>query len=218
MSQITANQLSASRDTMPSSLRTPGVAFELAKRLIDIAGSFAAGVACLPVLIFCALWIKAMDGGPVLYTQWRVGQDGWLFRIYKFRTMTQNAEAAGIQWAQRQDPRVLRGCSWMRRSHVDELPQLWNILIGDMSLVGPRPERPEMTEQLRRDIPRIERRLAARPGLTGLAQLRNGYTNDIAGSRRKIAWDLRYLRQRTITGDVLLMLQTIPKFWDKAAL
>lgn len=218
MSQITANQLNASRDTMPVSLRTPGVAFEAVKRLIDIAGSLAAGLACLPVLMFCALWIKAMDGGPVLYTQWRVGQDGWLFRIYKFRTMTQNAEAAGIQWAKRQDPRVLRGCSWMRRSHVDELPQLWNILTGDMSLVGPRPERPEMTEQLRRDIPRIERRLAARPGLTGLAQLRNGYTNDIAGSRRKIAWDLRYLRQRTITGDVLLMLQTIPKFWDKAAL
>ena len=106
----------------------------------------------------------------------------------------------------------------MRRSHVDELPQLWNILRGDMSLVGPRPERPEMFEQLRKDIPGIELRLAGRPGLTGLAQVKHGYTNDLAGARRKIAFDLRYLRRRSVFSDLKLLLATFPKVWDQAAL
>lgn len=189
------------------------------KRMIDIVGA-ACGLALLsPVMLLSMLWIRMQDGGPALYRQWRVGQDGWLFQIYKFRTMRLDAEKPGkAQFASQNDPRILTGCAWMRRSHVDELPQLWNILIGEMSLVGPRPERPEMLEQLRRDIPRIERRLIAKPGLTGLAQLRHGYTNDIAGARRKVAFDLRYLRQQSILAEVRLVLATIPRVWDRAAL
>ena len=202
-----------------SSLQSPGARFELCKRLIDIVGSGVGILVLSPLLVLCAIWIRLMDGGPVFYSQWRVGSNGWLFKIYKFRTMKINAERPGLaQWAAQQDPRVLKGCNWMRRSHVDELPQLWNILKGDMSLVGPRPERPEMFEQLRRDIPGIELRLAGRPGLTGLAQVRHGYTNDLAGARRKVAFDLRYLRRRSVFNDLKLLLATFPKVWDQAAL
>ena len=106
----------------------------------------------------------------------------------------------------------------MRRSHVDELPQLWNILLGQMSLVGPRPERPEMIEKLRQTIPRIEKRLVGLPGLTGLAQIRNGYTNDLKGARLKMAHDLRYLRSRSFWSEVGLLLQTAPKLWDRSGI
>ena len=202
-----------------SSLQSPGVCFELCKRLIDIVGSGVGMLVLSPLWVLCAIWIRLVDGGPVFYSQWRVGSNGWLFKIYKFRTMKNNAERPGsAQWAAQQDPRVLKGCNWMRRSHVDELPQLWNILKGEMSLVGPRPERPEMFEQLRRDIPGIELRLAGRPGLTGLAQVRHGYTNDLAGARRKVAFDLRYLRRRSVFNDLKLLLATFPKVWDQAAL
>jgi lipopolysaccharide/colanic/teichoic acid biosynthesis glycosyltransferase len=170
-----------------------------------------------PVILLCAAWIKAVDGGPVLYRQWRVGRDGWLFNIYKFRTMSQDAESGGVCFATDSDPRVLAGCKWMRKSHADELPQLVNILLGQMSLVGPRPERPEIIEQFRGEMPGIERRLAALPGLTGLAQVRNGYSNDLAGMRRKLAYDLRYLRSRSMTQDVTLILETIPRVWDPTA-
>ena len=189
------------------------------KRLLDLVLSILGLIFCVPVLVICGIWIKFIDGGPVLYRQWRVGCDGWLFRLYKLRTMQKDAERPGAaQCAVRADPRVLPGCSWMRKSHVDELPQLWNILCGHMSLVGPRPERPEMIETLRPSLPKIERRLSIRPGLTGLAQISNGYTNDVAGARRKLALDLHYLRRRSLITDFQLLIRTIPKVWDQAAL
>ena len=154
----------------------------------------------------------------MLYCQWRVGRDGWLFRIYKLRTMRSNAEEGGARYARAHDQRVLPGCRWMRRSHVDELPQLWNILLGEMSLIGPRPERPEMLERLRPMIPRIDVRHAGRPGLTGLAQVTNGYTNDLQGARCKLAHDLRYLRSHSILGEIKLLLRTTSKVWDRAAM
>lgn len=193
------------------------VGFELFKRLLDIT---LAGVLLLilwPVMLACALWIRLMSPGPVLYRQWRVGRDGWLFRIYKFRTMSLDAERHGVQLASARDPRVVPGCRWMRQSHLDELPQLINILLGQMSLVGPRPERPEVLQELSQCLPDMELRLAGTPGLTGLAQLRNGYTNDLAGMRRKLAYDLLYLQHRSIAGDLKLLLQTIPRLWDRSA-
>ncbi len=189
------------------------------RRALDVAGALAGLVASVPLLVGCGLWIKVVDGGPIFYRQWRVGRDGWLFPIYKVRTMRLAAEAAGeARFASDTDPRILPGCGWMRKSHVDELPQFWNILRGEMCLVGPRPERPEIVEQLRGSVRGFERRLAVRPGLTGLAQVRNGYTNNLAGSRRKLAYDLRYLRRRSLWGDVTLVLQTAPKVWDRSAL
>ena len=174
--------------------------------------------ALFPLLAACGVWIRVAHGGPVLYRQWRVGQDGWLFEICKLRTMALDAEADGVRFATADDSRILRGCGWMRKSHVDELPQLWNIMRGQMSLVGPRPERPEVFEQLRPIMPRMERRLVSRPGLTGLAQVTNGYSNDGAGARLKQAYDLRYLRRRGIREELRLVLATFPKIWDQTAL
>lgn len=195
----------------------PGRGFQIAKRVVDVAGALAMLAAVTPVMLGCAAWIKSRDGGPALYAQWRVGRDGWLFRIYKLRTMAVDAESGGAQFARRRDPRVLPGCEWMRKSHLDELPQLVNILRGEMSLVGPRPERPEVIERLRAELPGVERRLAAAPGLTGLAQVNHGYANDLRGLRRKLAYDLLYLRRRSVMGDARLLLATLPKFWDRSA-
>jgi len=201
----------------PRSMRSPSRWFEAGKRALDVSIALLGLLLLSPVILLTTLWIKAVDGGPVLYRQWRVGRDGWLFRIYKFRTMSLDAEHEGACFATSADPRVLSGCKWMRKSHADELPQLINILLGQMSLVGPRPERPEIIEQFRGEMPGIERRLAAQPGLTGLAQVRNGYSNDLAGMRRKLAYDLRYLRSLSITQDVTLILETIPRVWDPTA-
>ena len=169
------------------------------------------------MLLLAASWVKIADGGPVFYRQYRVGRDGKLFRIWKLRTMRTDAEKDGPRFATDNDPRIVPGCGWMRTSHIDELPQLLNILRGDMSLVGPRPERPELMDQLRKDLPGLDRRLAATPGITGLAQVVNGYTNDLEGMRRKLDLDLKYLEQRSIRLDVRLILKTLPRFWDRTA-
>lgn len=196
-----------------------GVWFERTKRGMDIAASLVGLIVFAPVIAIIAAWIKLVDGGPVFYRQWRVGRNGWLFRLYKLRTMTTDAESDGLaRFARGGDPRILPGCAWMRKSHVDELPQLWNILKGHMSLVGPRPERPEIFEILRPSMPKIERRLDAKPGLTGLAQIRNGYTNDTTGARKKQAYDLRYLRRRSLWSDLRLLMATVPKIWDQNAM
>lgn len=189
-----------------------------AHRLLDVLGALLGLVVFGPVILACAIWIKLHDRGPVFYQQWRVGQDGVLFRIQKLRTMRIDAERKqGACFAAAADPRVLPGCNWMRKSHVDELPQLWNVLIGDMSLVGPRPERPELHVKLAADLPRMHQRLNVRPGITGLAQIRNGYTNDLTGTRRKLAYDLIYLRHRTLMLDLSLIARTVPKVWDRGA-
>ncbi|XAL99186.1 sugar transferase [Phycisphaeraceae bacterium D3-23] len=198
-------------------VRSPGVVFEASKRLIDLAGVAVALVVLGPVLLGCCLWIKWTDGGPVFYRQTRVGRHGKHFQIWKLRTMRPNAELNGPQLATHDDPRILRGCKWIRRSHIDELPQLLNILRGEMSLVGPRPERPELIEQMRDTLPDFEQRLHATPGLTGLAQVRNGYSNDMDGMRRKLDFDLDYLRSRSIGLDLRLILMTLPLFWDRSS-
>ena len=196
----------------------PGNAYFFLKRAFDILGSLVIIAGCAPVIIICATWIKIVDAGPAFYTQWRVGENGWLFKIYKLRTMYQDAERKnGAQFSRKGDTRVLPGCKWIRQCHADELPQLINILLGHMSLVGPRPERPEIIDWLKQDIPRIEQRLATTPGLTGLAQLKNGYTNDVKGARKKQAFDMKYIRQRSIFKDIKLVLATFPKVWDQAA-
>lgn len=191
----------------------------LLKRLFDLCASLICLVLLSPLVLLCIVWIKLFNPGPVFYRQWRVGQGGWLFRIYKFRTMHLGAESGvGACFASACDSRVAFGCRWMRRSHVDELPQLWNIVLGQMSLVGPRPERPEILEEMRGYIPRIDRRLSVKPGLTGLAQLQSGYANDVNGTRRKLAYDFLYLRRQSFRQDVGLVLRTFPKFWDQQSL
>lgn len=130
------------------------------------------------------------------------------FVLYKFRTMRLDAEKAGAQFATKGDPRVTPFGRFLRKTRLDELPQLWNVLRGEMSMVGPRPERPEFIGQLSSDIPDYLLRLGIKPGLTGLAQVVNGYDNDLAGFRRKVAYDLLYARQRGIWTDIKIMLRT----------
>lgn len=196
---------------------SPGMRFEVVKRIVDLLGAVLAVMFFAPLLVVAAVWVKLTDGGPVFYRQCRVGRHGKLFHIWKLRTMRTDAEAQGPQFASDNDPRIIRGCRWMRTSHIDELPQLLNVLRGDMSLVGPRPERPEIMDQLRKDLPGLDHRLAATPGITGLAQIVNGYTNDLNGMRRKLDLDLRYLEQRSIKLDARLICKTFPRFWDRTA-
>lgn len=192
--------------------------FECAKEVADIVLGFFALVLALPVLAVSALLIRVFSRGPVLYKQRRVGKDGKLFTMYKLRTMYTDAEAAsGACWASKDDRRVLPVCRWMRHSHVDELPQLINVIRGDMSLVGPRPERPEILAELEKRYPQVRKRLAVRPGITGLAQIRNGYDTSIDAFRKKLEADLEYIEHRKWSTELRIMAATVAKLNDKAA-
>jgi lipopolysaccharide/colanic/teichoic acid biosynthesis glycosyltransferase len=192
--------------------------FDRSKRILDLALATLALAVLLPVILLCALIIRLSSRGPVLYKQVRMGKDGTLFLMYKLRTMYDNAEArTGAVWASDNDPRVIRTCRWMRRGHFDELPQLVNVIKGEMSLVGPRPERPEIMARLENIYPNIYRRLAVRPGITGLAQIRNGYDKTIESTRRKLDADLEYIRTRRWGLELRILTATLPKFYDPAA-
>lgn len=192
--------------------------FEVAKEVVDIVLGTIAFVLSLPVLAACVLMTKLSSKGSAFYTQTRVGKDGRLFTMYKLRTMRQDAEiGGGAVWADDDDPRVIPWCRWMRRSHVDELPQLINVVKGDMSLVGPRPERPEIMAELAKAYPRIHERLAVRPGITGLAQIRNGYDTSVDAFHHKLESDLEYIGSRRWRNELRIFAATLPKFRDKLA-
>lgn len=193
--------------------------FRVFKEILDLVGGVMALIVFTPVMLLCALLIKLWDpSGPVLYQQVRVGQNGKLFTIYKLRSMYMDAEKhGGAMLAGKNDPRVIPVCRWMRKSHVDELPQLVNILKGEMSLVGPRPERPEMFEELSRAMPNYEQRLAVKPGLTGLAQIKNGYDTDIESVKRKLEFDLEYIDKMSLGMELKIILGTFAKFNDSGA-
>lgn len=193
--------------------------FRIFKELLDLVGASLALVVFLPVMAACALIIKISDpAGPVLYRQVRVGLNGRLFTIYKMRSMYVDAEAHGkVLRAGRDDPRVIPFCRWMRRSHIDEMPQLFNILRGEMSLVGPRPERPELFEELSREMPTFENRLVVKPGLTGLAQIKNGYDIDTESVRRKLQYDMEYIQNMSLGLELKLLLATVTKFRDQGS-
>ncbi|MCD6378096.1 MAG: sugar transferase [Planctomycetes bacterium] len=192
--------------------------FDLAKEVVDIILGSIALILCLPLLVICALIIKISSKGPVIYTQVRLGKDGVPFKMYKLRTMYVNAESAtGPIWAKDGDPRIIPACRWMRKSHIDELPQLINVIKGDMSLVVPRPERPEIMEELKKVYPEVVERLRVRPGITGLAQIRYGYDTDVKAYKRKLEADLEYVEQRKWVLELKIMLETFAKLNDKMA-
>lgn len=192
--------------------------FALAKEVVDIVLGFIALVLCLPVLAVCALIIRLSSKGPVFFTQNRAGKDGKLFKMHKLRTMYVDAESAsGAVWASKDDPRIVTTCCWMRRSHLDELPQLINVIKGDMSLVGPRPERPEILADLQKQYPQVRRRLSVRPGITGLAQIRNGYDTSIDAFRHKLEADLEYIERSNWTTEIRILAATLGKFKDRSA-
>jgi lipopolysaccharide/colanic/teichoic acid biosynthesis glycosyltransferase len=162
----------------------------------------------LPLIALCAILVKLTSPGPAFYSQVRLGKNGRPFHIYKLRTMRSDAEKGGAQWCKPGDSRVTPLGKFLRASHLDELPQLWNVLRGDMSLVGPRPERPEFVPSLERAIPLYRDRLLVKPGVTGLAQVQLPADTDLDSVRRKLAYDLYYIRTFTLWMDVRLILST----------
>lgn len=193
--------------------------FRMFKELMDYVLGGICLVVFFPVMVVCAVLIKLYDpSAPVIYEQVRVGLNGRLFKVYKLRTMYADAEKCGkAQWAGDNDPRVIPVCRWMRKSHVDELPQLINILRGEMSLVGPRPERPELFQSLVEQVPDFEKRLSVKPGLTGMAQIKNGYDTDIESVRRKLRYDLEYIDKMCLSLELRLLCATFAKFRDTGA-
>ncbi len=181
------------------------------KRLLDMAGASLFVLPALPVMAVAALAVKLTSAGPALYKQARVGLHGRVFTIYKFRSMRADAEAAtGAVWATPgRDPRVTAVGGFLRRSRVDELPQLWNVLRGDMSLVGPRPERPEFVEQLTRSIPFYGLRHSVRPGLTGWAQVRYAYGASVEDAMEKLQYELFYIKNRSLALDFYILFETL---------
>jgi sugar transferase (PEP-CTERM system associated) len=180
------------------------------KRLVDIALAVTGLVLGAPFFVLTALLVKATSPGPVLYRQQRVGQHGREFTIYKFRSMRADAEAAsGAVWAQQNDARVTPVGKFLRKSRLDELPQLWNILRGDMSFVGPRPERPEFVRQLTEQIPYYGQRHVVRPGLTGWAQVKYPYGSTVEDALEKLQYELFYIKHMSVGFDVFIVLKTV---------
>ena len=164
----------------------------------------------LPLMPFIVLAVRLDSAGPVLYRQKRVGRRGEIFYCYKFRTMRQDAEAdTGATWATDDDPRITRVGKFLRASRLDEIPQLWCVLKGDMHFVGPRPERPEFVEWLSKEIPYYGVRHVVRPGITGWAQVQYKYGNTREDAREKLQYDLFYIKNASLGLDLLIMFQTI---------
>jgi lipopolysaccharide/colanic/teichoic acid biosynthesis glycosyltransferase len=180
------------------------------KRATDIVVAGVLGVVLFPAVALAALAIKLSSEGPVLYRQRRLGERGRSFEVLKFRTMRADAEPDGVPaWSTAEDERVTPVGRLLRRSHLDEVPQLWNIIKGDMSLVGPRPERPELVRQLEALIPHYQRRHLIKPGMTGWAQLKAGYGGTRLGAAYKLCYDLYYLKHRSLVFDLLIIIETL---------
>jgi exopolysaccharide biosynthesis polyprenyl glycosylphosphotransferase len=180
------------------------------KRCCDIVIALALLVLALPVMLLVAAAIRLDSPGPVIYRQQRVGRFGRVFTVFKFRSMRVDAEAGDTpRWAQTGDPRITRIGRVIRASRIDELPQLANVLRGEMSLVGPRPERPLFVEQLARAIPFYDQRAYVKPGLTGWAQVNYPYGASIEDAREKLAYDLYYVKHRSTWLDLLILLRTV---------
>jgi sugar transferase (PEP-CTERM system associated) len=179
------------------------------KRALDVSVSLLLLVLFSPFLIGAAIAIKLDDGGPVLYSQDRITRNEKTFRIYKLRTMRTDAEKAGAVWAAEHDPRVTRVGHFLRRTRIDEMPQLINVLRGDMSLVGPRPERPGFSEKLAEQLPLYNERHMVKAGLTGWAQINYPYGASLDDARSKLSYDLYYVKNFSILFDLLILLQTL---------
>ena len=179
------------------------------KRLGDII--LAASVLALvsPIMVLTAIAIKLDSRGPVFYSQLRTGQNMSPFRVYKFRSMSQDAEKRGVQWASEQDHRITKVGYFIRLVRIDELPQLWNVLRGDMSMIGPRPERPEFDEELAEEIPHYAVRYMVKPGITGWAQVLYPYGASVKDAYEKLAYDLYYIKNYSLWLDVAIVFKTL---------
>jgi sugar transferase (PEP-CTERM system associated) len=179
------------------------------KRILDVAVSAVGLLMSAPIMLLTAVLIKLESPGPVLYKQVRAGEHGKLFTILKFRSMRTDAEKHGAQFAQENDPRVTRMGKFIRKTRIDELPQLWNVLQGDMSMVGPRPERPVFIEQLEQQVPFFKQRLYVKPGVTGHAQVRCRYGASAEDMLEKLQYDLYYIKSYSLWFDISVIFDTV---------
>lgn len=194
------------KNNLDYSLVKESIVYNIYSRILDIGLSLIGLIIGIPLVIIFGILIKLEDKGPIIYKQERVGKHGKLFNVYKLRSMRVDAEKYGAQWAQNNDPRILKVGNFIRKTRIDEIPQLFNILKGDMSIVGPRPERPMFTMQFNDDIDGFINRLLVKPGLTGWAQVNGGYEMTPEG---KLKWDLDYIQSRNIFIDIRIIFKTI---------
>jgi lipopolysaccharide/colanic/teichoic acid biosynthesis glycosyltransferase len=222
MSAIPSNQIDLSERAIAVHLKTASecssnIVLPISFRRKAILDRILAAVLllpCLPVIVLLVVLVRLTSPGPGIYRQIRVGQNGRLFRLYKIRTMVHDAEMlSGAVWAKVHDPRITRFGKIIRWLHLDEFPQLFNVLKGEMSLVGPRPERPEFVHMLMGRIPEYGRRLAVRPGITGLAQLNLPPDSDLQSVQRKLVLDLQYIQEASAWLDARLMLCTAARMF-----
>jgi exopolysaccharide biosynthesis polyprenyl glycosylphosphotransferase len=178
------------------------------KRAFDMVVACTALLVFLPLILLIYLALR-ISGRPVLYWQIRSGEGGRPFQVVKFRTMVPDAETGVAVYASASDPRITRVGRILRRTRWDEIPQFWNVLRGEMSVVGPRPERPEHVDVLEREVPFWNRRLLVKPGITGWAQIHLGYTDNVSGAASKLSYDLYYLKHRSLSFDVLILIATL---------
>jgi exopolysaccharide biosynthesis polyprenyl glycosylphosphotransferase len=195
---------------LPANVKSTARTYQVVKRVYDVWLAFIVLLLTAPIIPFIALAIKLSSPGPIFYKQVRVGRGGKAFKIIKFRSMRQDAEVGtGAVWAQSGDSRITPIGRFLRKSRLDEIPQLWNVFVGDMSFVGPRPERPEFDEELEREIPFYRARRAVRPGLTGWAQVNYGYGSTMLDALRKVEYDLYYIKNESLYIDLLILLRTV---------
>lgn len=183
--------------------------FEKFKRIFDIM--FALAILPFFILItpFTIIAIKLNSNGPIFYRQKRIGRNGKIFELVKFRSMVNDAEKNGAQWAQPKDNRITAVGKFLRKTRIDELPQIWNVLKGDLSFIGPRPERPEFTEKLAKQIPHYSMRHLAKPGLSGWAQVNFPYGASVEDAMQKLQYDLYYIKNRSVILEMSILLKTI---------
>lgn len=180
------------------------------KRIVDICASVTLFVVTLPVMLLTAAYIYAEDRGPVFYRQARVGRDGQIFKVIKFRSMRMDAEKGmAPQWAAKNDPRITKVGHIIRKLRIDELPQILNVIKGEMSFVGPRPERPYFVEQLSREVPYYNARHSVKPGITGFAQVRYPYGASVNDAIQKLQYDLYYVKNHSLFLDLLILIDTV---------
>src|SRR6185369_6293997 len=187
-----------------------GMVVETVKRTFDVVLALLTLIMVLPLLVLTAFAIKCEGLGSILYRQERVGLRGRVFVLLKFRSMAEDAERDGApQWAAKRDPRVTRVGGVIRKLRIDELPQLYNVLCGDMSFVGPRPERPYFVNRLAQNIPYYNERHSVKPGITGWAQVNYPYGASLEDARNKLSYDLYYLKNRGLFLDLIILIRTV---------
>lgn len=183
-----------------------GSLFNAYQRVMDIVLCLIALIIGIPLMVIFGVLIKIEDNGPAVYKQERVGKGGKCFNLYKLRSMRTDAEKFGAQWAEKDDPRITKVGKFIRKTRIDEIPQLFNILRGDMGIIGPRPERPMFTVQFDEEIPGFINRLSVKPGLTGWAQVNGGYE---ATPAEKLEDDLYYIKNRSFLLDMKIIFKTV---------